>query len=48
MHWDGAWHMDWMGCGWIRNVPVLIAVVWFALSAACRGGGDQERVRCQP
>jgi len=43
MHWNGDWHMGWMGPWWILIVPVLIAVSWFALSAARRrGDGAQE------
>ena len=38
MHWNGDWQMGWMGLWWILIVPVLIAVVWFALSAARRRG----------
>jgi len=38
MHWNGDWHMGWMGLWWILIVPVLIAVVWFARSAALRNG----------
>ena len=36
MHWNSDWHMGWMGMWWILIVPVLIAVVWFAISAARR------------
>lgn len=36
MHWNGDWHMGWMGLWWILIIPVLIAVVWFAISAARR------------
>ena len=43
MHWNGGWHMGWMGLWWILIVPVLMAVVWYALSAARRrGDGAQE------
>jgi uncharacterized membrane protein len=42
MHWNADWHMGWMGLGWILIVPVLIAVVWFALSAARRNGSTQK------
>jgi uncharacterized membrane protein len=42
MHWNGDWHMGWMGLWWILIVPVLIAVVWFAFSAARRNGSAQE------
>jgi putative membrane protein len=42
MHWNDDWHTAWMGLWWILIVPVLIAVVWFALSAARRRDGAQE------
>lgn len=42
MHWNGDWHMGWMGLWWILIVPVLIALVWFALSAGRRRDGAQE------
>lgn len=42
MHGYGDWHMGWMGIWWILIVPVLIALVWFALSAGRRRDGAQE------
>lgn len=43
MHWNGGWHMGGMGMWWILFVPVLLAVGWFALSAARRlSDGAQE------
>lgn len=41
MHWNGDWHMGWMGIWWILIVPVVISVMWFAVSAARRGSGDR-------
>ena len=43
MHWNGDWHMGWMGMWWIVIVPAVIAVVWFALSAARRRGDTNRR-----
>jgi putative membrane protein len=44
MHWNNDWHFGWMGLWWILIVPALIAVAWFALSAARsrRGDGAQQ------
>ncbi len=42
MHWNADWHMAWMGLWWILIIPGLIAVVWFALSAARRNGSPHE------
>lgn len=37
MHWNGDWHMGWMGLGWILIIAAVVAVVWFAVT---RGGGN--------
>jgi putative membrane protein len=42
MPWNSDWHMGWMGLWWILIVPVLIALVWFALSARRRRDGARE------
>lgn len=48
MHWNGDWHMGWMGLWWILIVPVLIALVWFALSAGRRRDGAQQVEKSAP
>lgn len=41
MHWND-WHMGWMWLGWILIIAVVVAVIWFAVTAARRSGDSRE------